>query len=128
MVDQAGLLEFTYRANEIGVISPTTLARVPKIARTFHFIAGTGFSALMGVFGWWLWLGFCAFLAGRAGREPRRIFAVDAWANLVLLIALADIFYKLLPYTAAAILGVVMLFSCRLAFFLYFRSKGPDHT
>lgn len=121
MADQAGLFHFTYRPNEIGVISPATIARVPKIARTFHFIVGTGFSALMGLFGWWLWLWFCASLAGHSGREPRRIFSADAWANLILLVALADILYKFLPYAAAVVLGVAILLSCRVALFLYFR-------
>ena len=38
MAFQAGLLEFKYHPNEVGVISPSTIASVPKAASTFHFV------------------------------------------------------------------------------------------
>ncbi len=126
LLTQTGIIHFTYHPNEAGVISLTTIARVPKIARTVHFIMGTGFSALAGVIGWWLWLGFCGVAARRSDHEPQEISSVDAWCNLVLLIAFLNILYKFMPLTAAAILGLGMLLSFRLVFFLYVRRKRTN--
>lgn len=123
LLAHTGIIHFTYYPNEVGVISPTTIARVPKIARTVHFIAGTGFSALAGVIGWWLWLGFCTVAASRSEHEPQEIFSADAWSNLVLLIAFLNILYKFMPFAAAAVVGLSMLFLFRLAFFLHVRKK-----
>ncbi len=123
---QAGLLEFTYHPNELGVISPTTIARIPKAARMFHFVAGITFSATVGVLGWCIWLGFCTFLTTRGNRDARKVFSMDAWANLVLLVVLADIFYKFVPYVVAIALGIVMLLAYRLAFYLHVGKDRPD--
>ncbi|UCD59135.1 MAG: hypothetical protein JSV16_08615, partial [Candidatus Hydrogenedentota bacterium] len=84
--------------------------------------------ALAGVVGWWLWVAFCSFLAARSEREPQRIFSVDALANLILLIAFADIMYKFSSYATAAILCLVMLSSFRLALLLHVGKKRPNQN
>lgn len=124
MAVEAGIIQFAYQPNDIGVISPTTIARIPKIARTFHFVAGTGFSAFTAVSGWWLWLSFCAFLSHHSDRDFQELLPKDALVNVTLLIAFADIVYKFMPYKVAAILGLIILATWRLSIFLYARKKS----
>lgn len=82
----------------------------------------------MAVCGWWLWVSFCAFLSRQSGRDLQGILPNDALVNVVLLIAFADIVYKFTPYKIAAILGLVVLATWRLSFFLYARKKTTVHV
>jgi hypothetical protein len=126
--DQAGLWTFPYTPNDLGIISPTTMARVPKAARVFHFVVGTGFTAFMGMLGWWLWIAWCSFVAPDGAKPRRQAFSSDAWTNVALLTAFVNVLYKVLDYGAAVILSVLVLTCCRIALLFYFRTERADRS
>jgi len=126
MAVQGALFEFTYHPNEFGIISPTTIACIPKSARLFYFLFGTVFVAGIGILGWLTWVRWCAFLTHSSGRSAQKVFSMDAYGNLILLIAFVDIIYRFLPYTVAVSMSLVALAVCRVAMFRCFRKKSLD--